>query len=100
MQLVDEEHRPGLERGQERRDVALALQRRARRRHEADAELGRDNAGQRRLPQTGWAGEEHVVERLAAPAGRLDRDRELALDLLLAHEVLKPLRAQRAVEVL
>jgi hypothetical protein len=44
--LVDEEHRARLERGEERRDVGLALERRASRRHERHAELECDDLRQ------------------------------------------------------
>ena len=41
-----------------------------------------------------------MVERLAAPPGGLDEDRQLIGDLRLVDEVGEPRRAQRAVEVL
>ena len=90
MDLVDEEHRAGLERGQERRDVALALERGPGRLHERDAELGRDDLRQRRLAEAGRAGEQDVIERLPAAGGGLDRDRELVFDRSLADEVTEP----------
>ena len=68
--------------------------------HERHVELARDDVGERGLAEPGRPGEQHVVERLAAPAGRLDEERELVLELLLADEVLEPRRAQRAVELL
>ena len=98
--LVDEEDRARLERGQERGDVGLALERRARRLHDRHPELGGDDVGERGLAEAGRAGEQHVVERLAAPAGRLDEDRELVGHLLLVDEVGEAARAQRAVELL
>src|SRR5206468_2894528 len=98
--LVDEEDAAGLERGEERGDVALALERRPRGLHERDVELGRDDLRERGLAETGRAGEEDVVERLAAGLGRLDEDTELVLDRGLADEVREPPRAQRAVELL
>ena len=51
------------------------------------------------LPEAGRAGEQHVVERVAARGGRRDRDAELLLELLLADELVEPLRAQRGVEL-
>ena len=63
--LVDEEHVALLERGQDRRDV-LPLERRAGDGAEADAELLADDVGEARLAEPGRAGEQHVVERLAA----------------------------------
>ena len=52
------------------------------------------------LPRPGRAGEQDVVERLAAPARRLDEDRQLLGHLLLVDEVGQGRRPQRAVEVL
>ena len=66
--LVDEEHRPLVERGQERRHVALSLQRRAGCLDELHVQLGRDDLCQRGLAESGRSGEQHMVERLA-PAG-------------------------------
>ena len=97
--LVDEEHRAGLERGQEGGDVGLALQRRAGGLDERRLELGGDDVGERGLAEPGRPGEQHVVERLAAPPGRLDEHLELAGDLLLVDEVGEAPRAQRAVEL-
>ena len=85
--LVDEEDAARLQRGEERGHVGLALQRRAGGLHQRHAELGGDDAGQRGLAQPGRAGEQHVVERLAAALRRLDEDRQLLGDLLLVDEV-------------
>ena len=99
--LVDEEDAARLERGQERGDVALALERRAGGLHERDVELVRRRSGRATSCRgPGGPGEQHVVERLAAGARRLDEDRELVLDRALADEVLERARAQRAVELL
>ena len=85
--LVDEEHVARLERGEDRGDVALALERRARRpagcRRRARCERSaRATSCRARRP-----GEQNVVERLAARLRRLERDRELLLHALLADEV-------------
>ena len=98
--LVDEEHGAGLERCQERGHVALALQRRARRLHERGVELAGGDLRQRCLAEPGRSGQQDVVERLAAPPRRLHEQGELALELLLADELLEALRPQRAVELL
>ena len=47
------------------------------------------------LPRPGRAGEQHVVERLAARCGGLDEDGRLLAQLLLADEVGERLRPQR-----
>ena len=98
--LVDEEDAAGLQRGEEGGDVGLALERRARGLDQRHAELGGDDVGERGLPQPGRAGEEDVVERLAAAAGGLDEDPQLLGDLDLVDEVGERRRPQRAVEVL
>ena len=98
--LVDEEDRARLQRAEERGDVGLALQRRAGGLDERDLELGGEDLRQRRLAQAGRAGEQDVVQRLAAQPRGLQRDRQLVLEAVLADEVLQRARAQRAVEVL
>ena len=98
--LVDEEHVARLERGEDRGDVALALERRARDLADADAELAADDLRERGLAEPGRAGEQNVVERLAARLRRVERDRELLLDALLADEVGERARPQRALELL
>ena len=64
--LVDEEHVALAEAGQDRGDVALALERRTRRRPEADPELLAHDVGEARLAEAGRADQQQVVERLAA----------------------------------
>ena len=100
MDLVDEEDRARLERSQEGRYVGFALERRARGLHHRHLELGGDDVGERGLAEPGRAGEQHVVEGLAALSRRGDEDLELVGDLDLVDEVLEPRRAQAAVEVL
>ena len=97
--LVDEEHVARLDRRQDRGDVLL-LERRPGDGAEADAELLADDLRQGRLAEPRRPGEEHVVERLAAPLGRVERDAELLLDPLLADEVVEPARPQRALDLL
>src|SRR5919201_6855903 len=98
--LVDEEDVARLERGEDRGDVALPLERRASEGADADAELLADDVGEARLAEPGRADEEDVVERLAARPRRLERDRELLLDPLLADEVVEPARAEASLELL
>ena len=97
--LVDEEHVARLEIGQERREIACPRQHRARGRAKTDAELARDDLGQRRLAETGRAREQHVVERLAARLRRLDEDREIVARLRLTDEFGETLGTQRGFEI-
>ena len=60
----------------------------------------RDDLRERRLAEAGRAGEQHVVERLAARRRGLERHAELLLHRVLADEVLERARAQRRVGVL
>ena len=97
--LVDEEDVARLERREDRGDVLL-LDRRACDRADADAELLADDVRERRLAEARRAGEQHVVERLAARLRRRERDLELLLDALLADEVVEAARAERALDLL
>ena len=69
-------------------------------RADADAELLADDVREARLAEARRAGEQHVVERLAARLRRDERDLELLLDALLADELVEPARAQRLLELL
>ena len=79
--------RARLERGQEGGDVGLALERRAGGLHQRHPQLGGDDVGERGLAEPGRAGEQHVVERLAAAPRGLDEDLELLGHLALVDEV-------------
>ena len=100
MDLVDEEDVLELEAGEDRRHVALPLQRRAGDCADADAELLADDLRERRLAQTRRADEQDVVERLAARLRCRERDRELLLDALLADELVELARPERPLELL
>ena len=91
--LVDEEHVALLERREDRGHVPLALERRPGHGAQPDAELLAHDLGERRLAEARRPDQEHVVERLAASLGRVERDRELLLRALLADEVVEPARA-------
>ena len=96
MDLVDEEHAARLERGEERGDVALALERRAGGLHERHVELGGDDLRERGLAQARRPGEQQVVERVAAARAASMAIESCSLSALLADEVLQPARPQRA----
>src|SRR5207302_15636 len=88
-----------LQRRQDRGDVALALEGRPCDLPDADTELVADDLRERGLAEPGRAGEEEMVERLAARFRRLERDRELLLHALLADEVGQVARTERALEL-
>src|SRR6266511_817280 len=97
--LVDEEDVARLECGQDRRQVALALQGGPGDDADPHPELLLDDEGEARLAQPGRTDEENVVQRLAAAPGRLQSYLELCLDSFLSDELVQPPRTQRAVEV-
>src|SRR5919201_3846788 len=98
--LVHEEDVARLEGREDRSDVALALEHRAGDGADADAELLAHDEREARLAEPGRPDEEHVVERLAAGAGRVESDAELLLHPLLADELVQPARAEAALELL
>ena len=100
MDLVDEEHVARLERGEDRGDVALPLERRACDLADADAELVAHDLGERGLTEPRRPGEQDVVERLPTCLRRFEGNRELFLDPLLPDEVGQVARAQRPLELL
>ena len=95
MDLVDEEDVAVLEIGEEGGEVAGLGDHRARGGAEIDAELARHDLGERGLAEAGRTGEQHVVERLAPAARRLDEDFEIGADLGLADELGEHLRPER-----
>ena len=94
MDLVDEQHVALVELGEDGGEVAGSLERRTRRHVQRDAHLGGGDAGERRLAETRRAGEQQVVDRLAATASRLDDDAEVLFQLALADELGEAARPQ------
>ena len=92
--LVDEQHVARLQIGQDRGEVAGALDHRAGGGAEADAEFARHDLRQRGLAEAGRPVQQHMVQRLAAPAGGLDEDGEVLAAGLLADELGQRLRPQ------
>ena len=97
MDFVDEQHVALFEIGQQCGEIAGLGDHRARGGAKADAELARHDLRQRGLAEAGRTDEQHVVQRLAALARRLDEDREILARLLLADELGQRLRTQRSV---
>ncbi len=97
--LVDEEHVARLEVGEQRREVARALEHRPGSLAQVHAHLARDDVRERGLAEPRRAEQQHVVERLAARARGLDEDLELPADLFLAYVLREGRRAQRALDL-
>src|SRR5207342_1594227 len=98
--LVHEEHVAVIEPGEDRRHVALALERGPRHRPDPDAELLADDRRERRLAEAGRSDEENVVECFATPLGCFQRDVELLLRALLADEVVESARSEGLLDLL
>jgi hypothetical protein len=92
--LVDEEDVAVVEVGEDRRQVAGALERGTARDAQADVQLRRHDAGERRLAEPGRAGEQQVVDGLAARSRRAQHDLEVLLEARLADEVVEAARAE------
>ncbi len=97
--FVDEENFALLNVAQDAHQVELLLQHRTRGLLNADAQLRRDDAGQRRLAQARRPVEQHVIHRFAALLRGFDGDREIFLDLRLSREIGEPARAQRGFKL-
>ena len=93
--LVDEEDVAVFQVGEQRGEVAGLGDDRAGGGAEADAQLARHDLRQRGLAEAGRAGEQHVVQRIAARLGGLDEHLEVGARLLLADELAQQLRPQR-----
>ena len=97
--LVDEQHAARLEVGEDRGEVAGALEHRPRGHLERHAHLGGDDVRQRRLAEPRRAEQQHVVERLRRrDARRGDEHAEVGGDLLLADVLGEPPRPQALLE--
>ena len=92
--LVDEQDVTGLELGEHGRQITGPLQGGPRGGLQMGAEFVGDDVSQGRLAQSRRAGEEQVVDRLAALASRAQEHIEMALQLTLADELLEAARTQ------
>ena len=98
--LVDEEDVARRERGEEAGEVALLHERGAARHVERDAQLAREDVRERGLAEAGRAGEEHVIERLAARPRGLRVHAEVLDELLLPDVLLERGGPERLLEPL
>ena len=97
MNFIEEKNFALLERSEDRGQVALALEQRAGTGFNHDAQFAGDDLRERRLAQARRAIQQHVVERFAAAARRLDGDLDVLLHTRLADVVGKALRANARV---
>src|SRR6185437_1185455 len=97
MDLIDEEHVALFEIGEKGSEIAGLRDHRSGRRAKTDAELTRHDLCQRGLAKARRAAEQHVIERLAALARRLDEYGEVRARLRLADKLRQHLRTQRGV---
>src|SRR5262249_32406849 len=95
--LVYEQDVAVVEVGEDGGEVAGAFERRSAGDPQRDTELGGHDPGQRRLPRSGWSGEEHVVDGLAALPRRAEEDVEVLFETLLPHELGEAPRAERVL---
>src|SRR5258708_6635787 len=93
--LVYEEHVPGLQVGEERRQVAGALDHRAGRRVKSDPHLPRHDLRERGLAEARRPVEQHVIEGLAPRPRRLHEDAEVLPGLALPHELVEAQGTER-----
>ncbi len=97
MNLVDEEHVPPSQPGEQPDQIARLLQHRPRRGAKLDPHLPRHQHRQGGFAEPGGTEKEDVVERVLPGARRVDRDLERGLHLLLTHELIQPRGAERRV---
>ena len=96
--LVDEQDVALVERGEDRGEVAGALDGRTGRVADVDPELARDDRREGRLAEAGRAVQEDVVGRLSPALGRLEQHRQVGLDLGLADVFGERPRPQAALD--
>ena len=94
MDLVDEQDVALTEIGEKRRQISGLFNGGAGGHPQIHAHLVGDDACQGGFSQTGRAVEQYMIQRLIAPAGSLNVDREVALGLLLAGILRQGLRAK------
>ena len=99
MDFVDEEDIAFVETGEQPGQIAGLLDDRTTSCLEGFATGICNDIRQRSLAQTGRTGKQDVVQRLATAGGGSDHDLQLLLDLALAGETGKLLRAQGAIEL-
>jgi hypothetical protein len=98
MDFVDKQHVVVAEVGKQRSQITRPFDGWAGGDTQADAELVGDNVGQGRLAEPWRPGEQNMVERLIAPAGRLYEHPEALDSIFLTNKVVKEPWAKAQVE--
>ena len=91
--LIDEEHVAFFERREDADEILRLFERRPAGRPKVRAQLARDEPRERRLAEARRTVEQHVLERLAALLGRVDRDAQILDDALLSDVLVEGARA-------
>ena len=94
MDLVEEQHLPGLQVRQDRSHIALHLQRRSAGLLETYAELLGDDGRQRRLAEPRRPEKQYMVQSFATGLRSCESNRQLLLGLGLPYEFGEALRPQ------
>lgn len=97
--FVDEQNVPGLQIGQERRQIAGPGDHRPRGGAKAHAQFPRHDLGQGRLAQTGRTEKQGMVQGLAARLGGGNENLQVFAHRLLADEIVQHLRTQMGFHV-
>ena len=100
MDLVHEQDLALVEGSEDRRQVALAVERRAGHGTQPDTELGTDHVREARLAEPRRSGQQDVLESFATTARGLERNSQLLAQPLLPNELVERAGAKRAVELL
>ena len=97
MNFVEKKYFALFERSEDRGQVALAFEQRAGTGFDDHAQFAGDNLRERRLAKPRRAVEQHVIERFAAAARRLDGDLDVFLHARLADVIGEAFRANARV---
>ena len=99
MNFVDKQHVALVQIGQQGREIPRPFQGGAGGDAEIDPHLRRNNGRQGGFAQAGRAVQQHVIQGLATNLGRVDKDRQVILDLFLADVFGQGAGTQRVVAV-
>ena len=99
MNFVDKQNVPFAQVGQDRRQVACFLDRRARSHLEVGAHLVGKNVGEGRLAQPWRAVQQNMVERIPALAGSFHQNLDLVAQPLLPDHLAQRTRAQGWIDL-